>query len=66
MTMTHEVAQTERPDHAGVAFHPPFLLAAALALGVVATRLTPLAWLPDAVARPAGPLAVAMSFGWFL
>ncbi len=66
MTMTHEMVQTEQPDHAGVAFHPPVLLLLALVLGVGARWLTPLRFLPDAAATPAGPLIVAMSLGWFI
>ena len=66
MTMTHGVGQTERPDHAGVAFHPPILLAAALSLGFGTTWLMPLPFLPDTVARSAGPVVVAASFGWFI
>ena len=52
--MTHEVAQTEGPDHAGVAFHPPVLLLFALVLGFGAKWLTPLPLLPDDVAATGG------------
>ena len=64
--MTHEVVHTEAPDHAGVAFHPPVLLLLALLLGVGARWLTPLRFLPDAAAIPAGPVVVTISFGWFI
>ena len=64
--MTHEVVHTEAPDHAGVAFHPPVLLLLALLLGVGARWLTPLRFLPDAAAIPAGPVVVTMSLGWFI
>ena len=64
--MTHEVAQTEGPDHAGVAFHPPVLLLFALVLGFGAKWLTPLPLLPDDVALPVGPVVVAASFGWVI
>ncbi len=66
MTMTHEALETQVPDHAGVAFHPPILLAAALLLGFGARWLTPLRFLPDVVAVPLGPVVVATSFGWFV
>ena len=64
--MTHEVAQAEVADHAGVAFHPPVLLLFALVLGFGARWLSPLRFLPDVAATPLGPVAVAASFGWFL
>ena len=64
--MTHEGVHTEAPDHAGVAFHPPVLLLLALLLGVGAGWLTPLRFLPDAAAIPAGPVVVTMSLGWFI
>ena len=66
MTMTHEMVQTDVPDHAGVAFHPPVLLLLALLLGCGAKWLTPLPLLPDDVALPVGPVVVAGSFGWFI
>ena len=66
MPMTHEVAQAEVADHAGVAFHPPVLLLLALSLGFGAKWLTPLPLLPDDVALPVGPVVVAASFGWFI
>ena len=64
--MTHEVVHTEAPDHAGVVFHPPVLLLLALLLGVGARWLTPLRFLPDAAAIPAGPVVVTMSLGCFI
>ena len=66
MTMTHEMVQTEVPDHAGVAFHPPVLLLLALMLGFGARWLIPLRFLPDVAAVPLGPVVVAASFGWFI
>ena len=59
MPMTHEVAQAEVADHAGVAFHPLVLLLLALSLGFGAKWLTPLPLLPDGVALPVGPVVVA-------
>ena len=64
--MTHDVVHTEAPDHPGVAFHPPVLLLLALLLGVGARWLTPLRFLPDVAAIPAGPVVVTMSLGWFI
>ena len=58
MTMTHEMVQTEQPDHAGVAFHPPLLLAAALSAGFGARWVTPLRFLPDDLTVLAGPAVV--------
>ena len=66
MPLTHEVAQAEVADHAGVAFHPPVLLLLALSLGFGAKWLSPLRFLPDVPATPLGPVAVAASFGWFI
>jgi protein-S-isoprenylcysteine O-methyltransferase Ste14 len=66
MTMTHEMVQTEQPDHAGVAFHPPILLLLALLLGVGARWLTPLPFVPDVAALPIGLVVVAASLGWFV
>ena len=66
MPMTHEVAQAEVADNAGVAFHPPVLLLLALSLGFGAKWLTPLPLLPDDVALPVGPVVVAASFGWVI
>ncbi len=66
MTMTDEVAGAEVADHAGVAFHPPLLLGAALALGSGARWLTTLSFLPDDLAVPSGPTVVAASFGWLI
>ncbi len=53
-------------DHAGVAFHPPVMLAAALAAGLLLKQLVPLRFLPDAFPEVLGPLLVAASFGLFL
>ena len=65
MTTTHEVAPAQRPDHAGVAFHPPVLLLLAL-LGGSGTRwLTQLPFLPDGMAVLLGPMIVMASFAWF-
>ena len=65
MTMTDEVVQTEVPDHAEVAFHPPVLLLLALLLGFMARWLAPLRLLADEATTPLGPVVVATSFGWF-
>ena len=64
-TAARESVSADLPDHAGVAFHPPLLVAGALILGFVARRIAPLHFLPWAVAVPLGPLAVIVSFGWF-
>ena len=66
MTVSHETIQTEGPDHAGVAFHPPVLLLLALLLGFGARWLTPLRLLPEEATVPWGPMVVAASLGWFI
>ena len=60
-----ESVSSDPPDHAGVAFHPPLLLAGALILGFVARGIAPLHFLPWAVSVPLGPLVVIVSFAWF-
>ena len=65
MTTTHEVAPTQRPDHAGVAFHPPVLLLLALLGGSGARWITQLPFLPDGVTGPVGLTVVIASFTWF-
>ena len=65
MTTTHEVAPTQRPDHAGVAFHPPVLLLLALLGGSGARWITQLPFLPDGMAVLLGPMIVMASFTWF-
>ena len=65
MTMTDKTVQTEVPDTAGVAFHPPVLLLLALLLGFAARWLTPLRFLPDVAEVPLGPVVVAASLGLF-
>ena len=56
----------ETPDHAGVAFHPPFLLVGSLLLGVLIGRIVPLNFLPWEISVPLGPVVTAASFGLFL
>ncbi len=64
-TAARESGSADLPDHAGVAFHPPLLLAGALILGFVARWIAPLRFLPWAVSVPLGPLVVIVSFAWF-
>ena len=53
----------ETPDHAGVAFHPPFLLAGSLLLGLLVRRIVPFNFLPWEISVPLGPVLTAASFG---
>lgn len=55
-----------RPDHAGVAFHPPLLLAACLAGGFAARVVAPLPFLPARWPNLAGPVVTALSLGLFV
>ena len=57
--------ETERPDHADVAFFPPLLLLAALVLGFVARWLAPLSFLPVALSGAAGPIISGAAFVLF-
>ena len=63
MTATRDSLQADRPDHADVAFHPPFLLAGSLLLGLLIRRIAPMNFLPWEVSVPLGPVVVAASFG---
>ncbi len=57
--------KTAGREHAGVAFHPPFLLLAAIVLGFVARWLAPLSFLPVAVSGSAGPVIIGGSLALF-
>ena len=65
MAMPGDVGH-HRPDHADVAFHPPFLLLGALLLGFGLRWLTPLPFLPNELTLPLGPIVAGASFGWFI
>jgi protein-S-isoprenylcysteine O-methyltransferase Ste14 len=56
----------KEPDHAGVAFHPPFLLAGALLLGFLIRQIVPLGFLPSGVSGSIGPVVTAAAFGLVL
>ena len=53
----------DKPDHAGVAFHPPFLMAGSLLLGFLIRWIVPFSFLPWDLSVPLGPLVTASSFG---
>ncbi len=53
------------PDHAGVAFHPPILLAGFLLLGFVLRVIVPLRFAPEQSVALIGPILVVMSFAMF-
>ena len=55
----------EPPDHAGVAFHPPLLLALVLVVGFLARRPVPLNFVSCALSMSIGPIVTAASFGGF-
>lgn len=65
MNPTQEGAQTEPPDNAQVAFHPPLLLALALIIGFVIRWAAPLPFLPRGLSVSLGPMVTAASFGLF-
>ena len=52
-------------DHAGVAFHPPVLLALAIVLGFVGRRLLPLPFLPESLPLVLGPFVFVVSWVLF-
>jgi len=55
----------DRPDHADVAFHPPFLLAGSLLLGFLIRRVAPFAFLPWKLSEPLRPIVTVAAFGLF-
>ena len=60
-----ESAVPELLDHAGVAFHPPVVLALSLAGGFLGRWIVPLTFLPGEVSEMLGPLVLAVSLGVF-
>ena len=65
MHSTPEPQRSEPPDHAGVAFHPPLLLALVLVVGFLARWLVPVNFLSQALSRSIGPVLTAAAFGVF-
>ncbi len=65
MHSTPESQQPEPLDHAGVAFHPPVLLALVLVVGFLARGLVPLHFLARAWATSIGPIITVAAFGVF-
>ena len=65
MKSSQELQQSEPPDHAKVAFHPPLLLALAIVVGFLARRIAPLYFLPGILSLSFGPIVTAVSFGIF-
>ena len=63
MTATRESPPADQPDHAGVAFHPPLLLASALVFGFLVRQIAPLPFLPWDVGEPLGSFVVGAAFG---
>ena len=57
--------EAERPDHAGVAFHPPLLLVASLGLGFLLGWLAPSPVLTSTASAMIGPTIAVLSFGMF-
>lgn len=63
MQLLTEIDNAGAEDHAGVAFHPPILLAASLAIGFLSRWIAPLSFLPERVSSMFGPVVVVLSFG---
>ena len=57
--------EAEQPDNAGVAFHPPLLLAASLGVGFLLRWLAPLPVFSSTASTMIGPAIVALSVGIF-
>lgn len=55
--------KTDLSDHASVAFSPPMLLMASIAVGFVLRWVEPLPFLPDSVALILGPILTVAAFG---
>ena len=62
---TQEPSRSEPPDHAGVAFHPPVLLAIVLTVGFLARSYVPMNFLSPALSTSIGRIFTAASLGWF-
>ena len=56
---------TEKADNAGVAFHPPLLLAGSIAVAFGARWALPFSFLPPRLSAMTGPIVVAASFALF-
>ena len=65
MNPPHDSQPSTKPDHAGVAFHPPFLLAFAILTGFLARWLVPLAFLSPSLATSLGLVIIVAAFGVF-
>ena len=63
--MPIEVNQSEGPDHAGVAFHPPIMLGACLLAGFGLRALIQLSFVPRAIALLFGAFIVVLAFCLF-
>jgi protein-S-isoprenylcysteine O-methyltransferase Ste14 len=62
---SRESAGSERPDNAGVAFHPPVVPALSLALGFLGRWIVPLTFLPGDAPEILGPFVVTVPLGLF-
>ena len=60
-----ETGQTSASDHAGVAFHPPVVLALCIAVGFGARWLIPLTFVPVVLPTVVGPVVAALALGIF-
>jgi protein-S-isoprenylcysteine O-methyltransferase Ste14 len=60
---TTQSTEPERPDRAGVAFQPGWLLALVIIVGFLARWIAPLEFLPKTVSTFIGPIVTAASFG---
>ena len=58
--------ESEFPDHAGVAFHPPLLLGVLILAGFLARWITPLTFLPDRLSSLIGPVVTVLALGLFV
>ncbi len=59
------MSHPEPQDHAGVAIHPPILLALCLGIGALAHRFLPLPFLSEGVSSVAGPMLTGGSLALF-
>ena len=65
MSSTDKIHQTPASDNAGVAFHPPVLLALCIAAGFGARWLIPLTFVSAGLSTLVGPVVTALSLGIF-
>ena len=66
MASSNEPNHNNQPDNAGVAFHPPIMLAAFLVAGFGLRAALTLPFAPEVFVSLVGPIVVALAFVLFI